>query len=37
LNGIDIEVFCSIPEEGLREELRRLANKLEIDLVLKRT
>lgn len=33
---IDIEVPRSISEEGLREDLHRLANDLMIDLVFKR-
>ena len=33
---IDIEVPCSVSEEGLREDLHRLANELMIDLVLRK-
>jgi glycine cleavage system regulatory protein len=33
---IDVEVPRSISEEGLREDLHRLANGLMIDLVLKK-
>lgn len=33
---IDIEVPRSISEDGLREDLHRLANELVIDLVLRR-
>ncbi len=33
---MDMEVPCSISEQGLREDLHRLANELRIDLVLKR-
>jgi glycine cleavage system transcriptional repressor len=33
---IDIEVPNSIPEQGLREDLHRLANELRIDLVLRK-
>jgi glycine cleavage system regulatory protein len=33
---IDVEVPQSVSEQGLREELHRLANELVIDLVLKK-
>ena len=33
---IDIDVPSSIPEQGLREDLHRLANELRIDLVLRK-
>jgi glycine cleavage system regulatory protein len=33
---IDVEVPRSISEQGLREDLHRLANELMIDLVLKK-
>jgi glycine cleavage system regulatory protein len=33
---IDVEVPQSISEQGLREDLHRLANELMIDLVLKK-